>query len=174
MNDVTELFHKITTFIFDIDGVLTDGTVLVMDNGLQARRMHIKDGFALQMAVKNGYRVLIISGGNSPQVIDRLEKLGITEVHMQVLDKMKFGEDYMHKNNLKPEEVLYMGDDLPDLPLMTAIGLSCCPADAVEEIKEIVKYVSSVNGGFGCVRDVIEKVLKSNNHWHYRHDIASK
>jgi len=172
--NILELFNKITTFIFDIDGVLTDGTVLVMDNGLQARRMHIKDGFALQMAIKNGYRVLIISGGNSPQVIDRLEKLGIAEVHMQVLDKMKFVEDYMHSNKLKPNEVLYMGDDLPDLPLMAAIGLSSCPADAVEEVKEIVKYVSPVNGGFGCVRDVIEKVLKSNDHWHYREDVISK
>ena len=174
MNDVTELFHKITTFIFDIDGVLTDGTVVVMDNGLQARRMHIKDGFALQMAVKNGYRVLIISGGNSPQVIDRLDKLGITEVHMQVLDKMKFVSDYMKKNKLKTEEVLYMGDDLPDLPLMAFVGMSCCPADAAEEVKQSAKYISPVNGGFGCVRNVIENVLKPNDHWHYRTDIASK
>ena len=172
--NILELFKKITTFIFDIDGVLTDGTVLVMDNGLQARRMHIKDGFALQMAVKNGYNVLIISGGNSPQIIDRLEKLGITEVHMQVLDKKRFVEIYMQKNKLQPAEILYMGDDLPDLPLMATIGLSCCPTDAVDEVKEIVKYVSPVNGGFGCVRDVIEKVLKQNNHWHYREDIVSK
>ena len=99
-------FSAITTFVFDVDGVLTDGTVLVLENGLQARRMNIKDGFALQMAVKNGYRVLIISGGNSPQVADRLDKLGIREVHMSVLDKKRFLTDYIAANELKKEELL--------------------------------------------------------------------
>src|SRR5215510_12985891 len=98
--NVLAYFKKITTFIFDVDGVLTDGTVLVLDNGLQARRMHIKDGFALQMAIKNGYRILVVSGGNSPQVVQRLEKLGITDVHMSILDKKSFIADYMKKNNL--------------------------------------------------------------------------
>jgi 3-deoxy-D-manno-octulosonate 8-phosphate phosphatase (KDO 8-P phosphatase) len=145
-----------------------------MDNGLQARRMYIKDGFALQMAIKNGYKVLIISGGNSPQVLDRLEKLGITEVYMEVVDKMKFVANYIQANKLKPVEVLYMGDDLPDLTLMALVGLSSCPNDAVNEVKEFVKYVSSFNGGFGCVRDVIEKVLKLNDQWLFRTDIASR
>ena len=172
--NIPERFKKITTFIFDIDGVLTDGTVLVMEKGLQARRMHIKDGFALQMAVKNNYRILIISGGNSPQVIDRLEKLGIADIHMSVLDKKMFITAYMKKNNLVDEQVLYMGDDLPDLPAMTCVGLPCCPADAVNEVREIVKYISPINGGLGCVRDVIEKVLKLNDHWHYRADITSR
>ena len=93
--NVLELFKPITTFIFDVDGVLTDGTVLVLENGLQARRMNIKDGFALQMAVQNGYKVLIVSGGNSPQVANRLEKLGITEIYMAVGDKKTFITDYM-------------------------------------------------------------------------------
>jgi 3-deoxy-D-manno-octulosonate 8-phosphate phosphatase (KDO 8-P phosphatase) len=154
--------------------VLTDGTVLVLDNGLQARRMHIKDGFALQMAEKNGYKVLIISGGNSPQVTKRLEKLGISNVHMSVLDKRSFVLDYMSKNKLKTEEVLYMGDDLPDLPALSVVGLACCPADAVSEVKEAVQYISPLNGGFACVRDVIEKVLKLNDHWHYRVDVTSR
>ncbi len=172
--NVLELFKSITTFVFDVDGVLTDGTVLVMDGGLQARRMHIKDGFALQMAVKNGYRVLIVSGGESPQVMARLFKLGINDVNMSVLDKKSFIEKYMKDNQLKTAEVLYMGDDLPDLPAMEIVGLPCCPADAVSEIREAVQYISPLNGGFACVRDVIEKVLKLNDHWNYRPDITSR
>jgi len=172
--NVLSLFKKITTFIFDVDGVLTDGTVLVLENGLQARRMNIKDGLALQMAKKNGYRVLIVSGGNSPEVADRLKKLGIDEVHMSVLDKKAFVADYISTNNLLKEQVLFMGDDLPDLPVMSVVGLPCCPADAVAGIKEAVQYISPVNGGYACVRDVIEKVLKLNDHWNYREDIASR
>jgi 3-deoxy-D-manno-octulosonate 8-phosphate phosphatase (KDO 8-P phosphatase) len=172
--NILELFQEITTFIFDVDGILTDGTVLVLDDGVQARRMNIKDGFALQMAQKNGYKVLIISGGNSPQVVDRLNKLGIMDVHMSVLDKKKLVADYMIKNNLAPEQLLYMGDDLPDLPAMSVVGLPCCPADAVAEVKEAVQYISHLNGGNACVRDVIEKVLKLNDHWNYREDVASR
>ena len=172
--NVLELFQKITTFVFDVDGVLTDGTVLVLDHGLQARRMNIKDGFALQMAKKNGYKVLIVSGSHSPQVVDRLDKLGISDVHMQVLDKKKFVQDFMSENNLKTEEVLYMGDDLPDLPIMSVVGLPCCPADAVSEVKEAVQYISPLTGGNACVRDVIEKVLKLNDHWHYQVDVVSR
>jgi 3-deoxy-D-manno-octulosonate 8-phosphate phosphatase (KDO 8-P phosphatase) len=172
--NVLELFKKISTFVFDVDGVLTDGTVLVLEDGLQARRMHIKDGFALQMAEKNGYRVLIISGGNSPQVTQRLEKLGISNVHMSVLDKKAFLLDYMATNKLKQEEVLYMGDDLPDIPAMSVVGLPCCPADAVYEVKDFVQYISPINGGKACVRDVIEKVLKLHDHWHYRVDVTSR
>ncbi len=172
--NITGLFKPITTFIFDVDGVLTDGTVLVMDNGVQARRMSIKDGFALQMAVKNGYRMLIVSGGNSPQVISRLEKLGITDVHMSVLDKKAFISKYIAENKLKQEEVLFMGDDLPDIPAMSVVGLPCCPADAVNEVKQVVQYISPVNGGFACARDVIEKALKLNDHWNYRVDVTSR
>ncbi len=172
--NVLELFKKITTFVFDVDGVLTDGTVLVLDNGLQARRMHIKDGFALQMALKNGYRVKVISGGNSPEVKARLEKLDVTDVDMAVLDKKAFLEAYILAGKLKKEEILYMGDDLPDIPAMSLAGLPCCPADAVNEVKEAAQYISSVNGGFACVRDVIEKVLKLNGHWIYRTDVSSR
>ncbi len=172
--NVLELFKKITTFIFDVDGVLTDGTVLVLENGLQARRMSIKDGFALQMAVKSGYNVVITSGGNSLQVADRLQKLGITNITMSVLDKKAFVEQYMAANNLKAEQVLYMGDDLPDIPAMSVVGLPCCPADAVNEVREAVQYISPLKGGDACVRDVIEKVLKLNDHWHYRVDVTSR
>jgi 3-deoxy-D-manno-octulosonate 8-phosphate phosphatase (KDO 8-P phosphatase) len=169
-----DLFKDITTFIFDIDGVLTDGSVLVLENGLQARRMSIKDGFALQLAVKNGYRVLAVSGSSPSPVIDRLNKLGVKEVHMSVLDKKSFVDSYMEKNKLKKKEVLYMGDDMPDLPVMSAVGLSSCPADAAFEILQVAKYVSPLNGGYGCVRDVIEKVLRPNDHWRYHDDVASR
>jgi 3-deoxy-D-manno-octulosonate 8-phosphate phosphatase (KDO 8-P phosphatase) len=172
--NVLELFKKITTFIFDVDGVLTDGTVLVLENGLQARRMNIKDGFALQMAVKAGYNVIIVSGGNSLPVADRLQKLGITNITMSVLDKGTFVTDYLAANNIKAENVLYMGDDLPDIPAMTVVGLPCSPADAVNEVREVAIYISPVNGGDACVRDVIEKVLKLNDHWHYRVDVTSR
>jgi len=172
--NIPELFKKITVFIFDIDGVLTDGTVYVLEDGVQARRMSIKDGFALQMAARNGYKVLIISGGQSPQVMARLEKLGITDVHMSILDKKQFISDYIREHSLSPEQVLYMGDDLPDLPAMAVVGLPCCPADAVTEVKEAARYISPLNGGFACARDVIEKVLKLNDQWHYRVDITSR
>jgi 3-deoxy-D-manno-octulosonate 8-phosphate phosphatase (KDO 8-P phosphatase) len=172
--NVLGLFKPITTFIFDVDGVLTDGTVLVLENGLQARRMNIKDGFALQMAVKNGYKVLIVSGGSSPQVANRLEKLGIHDVHMAIADKKAFITEYMSNNKLSKEQLLYMADDLPDLPVMSIVGLPCCPADAVNEVKEAVQYISPMKGGDACVRDVIEKVLKLNKHWNFREDVASR
>jgi 3-deoxy-D-manno-octulosonate 8-phosphate phosphatase (KDO 8-P phosphatase) len=172
--NVLGLFKKITTFVFDIDGVLTDGTLLIAGEGLQARHMHVKDGFGLQMAMKKGYRILIISGGYSEEVKSRLEKLGVKDIHLAVEDKLQFLSSYIGRNALHWQEVLYMGDDLPDLPLMGKVGLSCCPADAVREIKSIAKYISPVNGGFGCVRDVIEKVLKTNGHWQYETDITSK
>lgn len=174
MSDDLDLFKNITTFIFDIDGVLTDGSVLVLENGVQARRMSVKDGFALQLAVKTGYRVIAISGSSPSPVIDRLNKLGIAEVNMSVLDKISFVTSYIEKNKLKKEEVLYMGDDIPDLAVMPLVGLASCPADAAPEIIEAANYISPVNGGYGCVRDVIEKVLRLNDHWHHRDDVASR
>ena len=173
MNVLAE-FKKITAFIFDIDGVLTDGTVLVLRDGLQARQMHVKDGFGLQMAMKHGYQVFIISGGISEESKKRLEYLGLKEIHIGISDKTKFVTDLLKNKKIKWEEVLYMGDDLPDMPLMNKVGLSACPADAVNEVKAIVKYISPINGGWGCVRDVIEKVLNVNGHWQYETDVTSK
>lgn len=172
--NVLESFKKINTFIFDVDGVLTDGTVLVLDNGLQARKMNIKDGFGLQMALKHGYRVLIVSGGYSPPVVERLEKLGISEIHMSIMDKQSFIAAYMNNNRIGKEEVLYMADDLPDLPAMAIVGMPCCPNDAVTEIREAVQYISPFKGGYGCARDVIEKVLRLHNKWHFTPDIPSR
>jgi len=173
MNVLAE-FKKVTTFIFDIDGVLTDGTVLVLRDGLQARQMHVKDGFALQMAMTKGYNVFIISGGISEESQKRLEYLGLKEIHLGISDKTKFVTDLLKNKKIKWEGVLFMGDDLPDIPLMTKVGLPCCPADAVNEVKSVVKYISPVNGGWGCVRDVIEKVLKVNGQWQYETDVTSK
>lgn len=172
--NVLKYFKQITTFVFDVDGVLTDGTLIVLKDGLQARQMHVNDGFGLQMAVKNGYRVLIISGGYSEEVKNRLEKLGIENVQMGIENKNQFLSLYLEENKLKWEEILYMGDDLPDLPLMKQVGLSCCPNDAMNEIKAVVKYISPIKGGWGCVRDVIEKVLKLNDHWQFDVEVTSK
>ena len=172
--NVLELFKPITTFIFDVDGVLTDGTVLVMNGNLQARRMNIKDGFALQMAVTQGYRVKIISGGNSPEVLQRLDRLGVTDVMMSVSDKAAVIKECMMANDLRKEEILYMGDDMPDVAALQEAGLACCPADGVPEVKQVSHYISPYNGGFACARDVIEKVMKLQDKWEYSPDITSR
>ena len=172
--NVLELFKKITTFVFDVDGVLTDSTILLLENGLQARRMHIKDGLALQMAKKNGFRVVVISGANSKPVIERLNKLGIAEVYMAVEDKKVFLGNYIKTHGLVWEELLFMGDDLPDLMTMKEVGVSACPADAVTEVKEMASYISPLNGGTGCVRDVIEKVLKVQGKWIFDTSVTSR
>ena len=167
-------FKKITTFIFDVDGVLTDGSIYVFDSGEQVRKMSIKDGFALQLAVKKGYRLLIVSGSNSPAIIARLKRLGITDIFMSVTDKRTLISQYMNDHRLKKEEVLYMGDDIPDYIAMRIVGLPCAPADAAPEIANAATYVSASAGGLGCVREVIEKVLKLNNHWELDTDIPSR
>lgn len=167
-------FKSITTFILDVDGVLTDGTIYVFDNGEQVRRMSIKDGFALQLAVKKGYRILIISGGNSPAVISRLKKLGITDIFMSILDKREAVRQYMDDHQLRKEEVLFIGDDIPDYVAMSEVGLPCAPADAAPEIRNAALYVTAANGGKGCVRELIEKVLKLNSHWELETNVPSR
>lgn len=158
-------FNHITTLVFDVDGVLTDGTLLVLPDGVMARRMNIKDGYALQLAVKKGYRIIIISGGNSPEVSDRLNKLGIKEVFMQVSDKAALLQKLLVEKNEPLSACLYMGDDIPDLPVMKIVGLPVCPADAVSEIVAISTYISTYKGGEGCARDIIEKVMKLRGDW---------
>lgn len=171
--NISESFKKITTFIFDVDGVLTDGTILLLENGLQARRMSIRDGYAMQLAVKKGYRIAIVSGGAPSPVVDRLEKLGITDVFMSVTDKKALVEAYLQKNNIQPEQVVFMGDDIPDLTVMQVAGIAACPADAATEILAIATYISPIAGGNGCARDVIEKVLKQNNDWLHQSEVVS-
>ncbi len=165
-----EYLQHINTFIFDIDGVLTDGTVLINTDGELFRTMNIKDGYALKTAVQNGFNVCIISGGTNEGVRKRLEGLGITDIYLGAHLKVKQLNEYLTTNSIKYENVLYMGDDIPDLPVMELVGLPTCPQDAVSEIKNISKYVSNKKGGKGCVRDVIEQVLKVQEKWNIQFD----
>ena len=163
--NILSRFKAIKTFVFDIDGVLTDGKLLILKDGQMARSMNIKDGYALQLAVKKGYRIVIISGGTSEEAKERLQRLKVTDVFMQVGNKQQFLTEYVNKNNLSWSEILFMGDDIPDYNCMLLAELACCPADAAPEIKLVSKYISVYEGGEGCVRDVIEKVLKLNGNW---------
>lgn len=165
MNNYKSELKKITTFIFDYDGVLTDGTVILQPDGDALRTAHVKDGYALQLAVKKGFNVAIISGGKSLSMNKRFEKLKINDFFLGVADKLSVLEEYAEKRGISTEEVLYMGDDLPDYKVMQVVGLPCCPADASPEIKAISKYISNRPGGRGCVRDVIEQTLKVQGKW---------
>jgi 3-deoxy-D-manno-octulosonate 8-phosphate phosphatase (KDO 8-P phosphatase) len=160
-----ELLPHVTAFIFDIDGVLTNGNILVMENGQMARTMSTRDGYALQHAVKNGYKIGVISGGKSEPSRKRLEKLGIHQVYLGITDKLDSLKEFMHIHNLKYENILYMGDDMPDYEVMQKCGIACCPKDAVQEIKNLSVYVSDKKGGEGCVRDVIEQAMKVHKKW---------
>jgi len=167
-------FKNINTFVFDIDGVLTDGSLLLTEGGAMLRKMHVKDGYALQFAIKKGYTIIIISGSSTPESKLRLEKLGVHHIYMQVENKLEKLRQLVNELHLEKDSILYMGDDIPDLDVMLYCGLACCPANAVSEIKNISKYVSPFEGGSGCVRDVIEKVLKLQNQWTPDTHIPSK
>ncbi len=172
--NVLERFAAITTFIFDIDGVLTDGTILVFPGNSFVRRMSIKDGYALQLAIKKRYKIAVISGAHAPAVQERLNGLGIQDVYQKIEHKKDQVNSYMIEHGLSKKEVLFMGDDIPDIEAMQWVGLASCPADAVTEVKTIADYISPWGGGQGCVRDVIEKVLKINGHWDADTSVASK
>ena len=160
-----ELMNDITTFIFDVDGVLTDSSVHITPEGEMLRIMNIRDGFAMKAAVESGYHVCIISGGSNEGVRIRLKNLGIKDIHLACPDKVKNFKEYTELYNIKPEQVLYMGDDIPDYHVMKLVGLPTCPQDASPEIKGISTYISHKNGGRGAVRDVIEQVMKVQGKW---------
>ena len=160
-----ELMNEITTFVFDVDGVLTDGTIHVTPTGEMLRNMNIRDGYAMKAAVENGYTVCIISGGSNEGVRVRLRNLGITDIHLGVPNKVETFKEFTDIYNIQPENVLYMGDDIPDYHAMQLVGLPTCPQNAVPEIKGISKYISHVEGGKGAVRDVIEQVMKVQGKW---------
>lgn len=164
-----ELLKNITTLMFDYDGVFTDGKILITENGEQLRTANVKDGYALQFARKNGYRIVVISGGTSNTVVRRMNGLGIMDVFIKVDHKIHVYNDFIAKYELKKEQVLYMGDDIPDLEIMKEVGVAVCPADAAEEIKAISNYISHVKGGDGCVRDIIEQVMKVQGKWLNNH-----
>ncbi len=167
-------FAGISTFVFDMDGVLTDGTVWVLEDRRMIRRMSIKDGFALQLAIKKGFHIAVISGSTSPEVTERLKGLGITDIFMGEKNKEECLKSYLERKNIPLQEVLFMGDDIPDLSVMKIAGMACAPLDAVEEIKAVAHYISRYEGGKGCVREVIEQVLKLRNAWDLQTDIASR
>lgn len=171
MNILARL-KNIKLFVLDVDGVLTDGSLILLENGEMARKMNIKDGYALQLAVKKGYEVLVISGGSSAAVKIRLEKLGIKNIHLAVAEKKELLSGFVSEHKIEWPQVLYMGDDIPDLLPMKMAGVACAPADAVAEIRSIAHYISPLAGGQGCVRDIIEKVLKLNGHWDGNLEIA--
>ena len=160
-----EYLHQITTFIFDVDGVLTDGTLQITTSGEMLRTMNVKDGYALKTALNKGFNICIISGGSNEGVRNRLTALGIADIYLGAHNKIEQLDDYLTKSGVSSENVLYMGDDIPDYPVMKGIGLPCCPQDAVPEIKAISKYISHKKGGKGAVRDVIEQVLKVQGKW---------
>ena len=159
-----ESLNHVRCFMFDMDGVLTDGTLLVMPEEFH-RTMYIRDGYAMKQAIDAGYIIAVISGGKSASAQTRFNKLGVTEVFLGVEDKLEVMKDIMSRHELKKEEVLFMGDDLPDYEVMQHAGIPCCPADAAHEIKELSVYISSYNGGKGCVRDVIEQAMRLQGRW---------
>jgi 3-deoxy-D-manno-octulosonate 8-phosphate phosphatase (KDO 8-P phosphatase) len=166
-------FKLIKSFAFDMDGVLTDGNIIVNGNDNWLRQMNIRDGYALQLAARSGFNVMVISGSNSSFVHDRLNKLGVKDVFMQVKNKEDFLKKFVAERKISLNETLYMGDDIPDYFCMKIAGIAACPADAASEIKQVASYISPYAGGHGCVRDVIEKVLKLNNKWTLNNNIPS-
>ena len=165
MKNYKEQLKNITTFVFDYDGVMTSGDVLVDGNGVPLRSSDVKDGYALQLAARLGYKIAVITGGYSISIEKRMQMFGVKDVFVRSANKVDVLQKYMETNNLKPEEIIYMGDDLPDYPVMKMVGLPVCPADAVSEIKDISLYISNRNGGKGAVRDIIEQVLKAQDKW---------
>ncbi|MBC7653214.1 MAG: HAD hydrolase family protein [Oligoflexus sp.] len=156
---------QITTFVFDVDGVLTNGKILVTENGDQLRQYNIKDGYAIQLAINKGYQVCIITGAKSKSVGLRMQGLGIKHIYLGASYKMPFFQEFLNKTGKKKEEIVYVGDDLPDQEIMEQVAISVCSADGVEEIKNCCNYISPFNGGEGVVRDIIEKVLKVKGDW---------
>tara|TARA_R110002050_G_scaffold200591_1_gene335473 strand:- start:12547 stop:13074 length:528 start_codon:yes stop_codon:yes gene_type:complete len=164
-NHYLKLLPKITTLIFDVDGVLTDGIVTLLPNGDQIRSLSSKDGFAIQLAVRKGFRVCIITGGNSENVKLAMKRMGVEDVYLRISNKIDTYDDVKVMYDLTDEEIMYMGDDLPDYEVMQQVGIAACPNNAAREIRDISAYISDQNGGKGCVRDIIEKVLRSQGKW---------
>jgi 3-deoxy-D-manno-octulosonate 8-phosphate phosphatase (KDO 8-P phosphatase) len=165
MGSINYDLTKIRSFVFDIDGVLSPESIPLSSTGEPIRIVNTKDGFAMQLATKKGFLMGIITGGNSEAVKIRFENLGFQHVYLKAKNKLDAFKDYLQKTGLKPEEICYVGDDIPDYKVMEAVGLPACPADAVPEIKEIALYISRKNGGDGVGRDIIEQVLKAQGKW---------
>jgi 3-deoxy-D-manno-octulosonate 8-phosphate phosphatase (KDO 8-P phosphatase) len=165
MSNFKEDLKRVKAFVFDVDGVFSKSIIILHPSGDLMRTMNIKDGYAVHYLMKLGYPIAIISGGNSESVRDRFSKLGIKDIYLNSHVKTVDFENFRQKYDLDPADVLYMGDDLPDLPVMKSVGFPTCPADAVDEIKSVSSYISDKSGGEGCVRDIIEQVLKLHGKW---------
>ena len=168
-----EHLKNVTTFVFDVDGVFTDSTIMITTKGELLRTMNVRDGYAVKTALNQGYRVCIISGGSNEGVRHRLQALGVTDIYLGAAFKEESLREYLLDYEIKAEEILYMGDDIPDIPAMQMSGMVVCPQDAVPEVKRISHYISHLNGGEGCVRDIIQQVLKVRGHWHTHFDAAN-
>ena len=162
---IYQQLKKIKAIAMDVDGVLTDGTLLCTDSGEWIRRMNIKDGYAIAHAVKQGLHLAVISGSIGEGVKLRMQRLGIEFIYQDVADKGNKLKEWMESLKVSKEEVMFIGDDMPDIPALKLAGLACCPKDAVPEVHEVCKYISPFNGGDGCVRDIIEKVMKLQGTW---------
>lgn len=165
MSGINYDLSKIKAIAFDVDGVLSCSTITLSDKCEPLRTMNIKDGYAMQLAIKYGYHLAIITGGNTESVRMRYEALGVQDVYMAVAVKKPCLDEWMAKYGLKPEEVAYVGDDIPDLEVMQAVGLSVAPADAAEDIRAIAKYISPFEGGRGCGRDILEQIMRAQGKW---------
>jgi 3-deoxy-D-manno-octulosonate 8-phosphate phosphatase (KDO 8-P phosphatase) len=165
MKNYKHLLPKIKTFIFDVDGVLTDGKILINSDGELLRSFDTKDGYAMKCALVKGFKIAIITGGRNEAVRERFKELGVIDIYLGAHHKLDAYQDLMDNYDLNPEEILYIGDDIPDIPVMEKVGLGCCPADAASDVKAIADYVSHKKGGEGCVRELIEQVLRVQGKW---------
>ncbi len=165
MSGINYDLTKIKAFAFDVDGVLSPSTIPMSEDGMPVRMVNIKDGYALQLAVKRGFKIAIITGGVSDAVRMRYEKLGIKDIYMGSSKKLPILKEWMAKENIDPEEIVFMGDDIPDLPCMRHVGLPCAPFDACWEAKETAVYISKHTGGYGCARDILEQTMKAQEKW---------
>jgi len=164
--DVHEKFQKINTLIFDVDGVFTDGTLIITESGDMLRTMNAKDGYAIKRAIDMGFNIAIITGGDSIGVEKRFRKLGVRNIFLKIHDKLAKYNEYIIENGIPEDEVLYVGDDILDLELMNNVFLPACPHDATHEVLAIAEFISNFDGGHGCVREIVEKVLSSQNKWY--------
>lgn len=165
MENFKEAIAHAEAFVFDVDGVMTDGGIIPTADGDFIRRYNAKDGYALAYAVKLGYRICIITGGRGRMLERRLQMLGIRRYYTDCMDKIATLHSYLAEEGLDPQRVIYMGDDIPDLDCMREVGIPVCPADAASEVLETARYVSEFNGGAGAVRDIIEQVLRARGDW---------
>lgn len=165
MGNFKEDVARVEAFVFDVDGVMTDGGIIPTPEGDFIRRYNAKDGYAIAYALREGFKVCVISGGRGKMLENRLTMLGVTKMYLNCMNKVEALEEFLAENNLDRQSVIYMGDDIPDLECMMRVGIPVCPADAAMEVVEASRYVSEYNGGHGAVRDIVEQVLRAKGCW---------